>query len=153
MSTAHILWRKGLEHTKTLPASEFCASVIKILHKPTYSSRPSSYSPGIALCQIRQQNGTPHATYKPDYLYRVVFAPLNNSTSNFPTQFAEGQTILIFKPHQELSTRPDKQGSETPEPRRPLRLPIPVSTPDLTPTPLDAPVHHIALVCTRFHIQ
>ncbi|PPQ69353.1 hypothetical protein CVT25_004745 [Psilocybe cyanescens] len=143
-STAHILWKKDIERgPSALPSSEFCARVIKILHPPTHTTKPPSYSPGIALCRIRQQNGMPHSTYKPDRLYRVIFAAPNDD--KFATQFTEGQTISIFKPWQELCTSADGPSPSPELPRRPARLPLPLSTPQPSPDPLNAPIHSTVL--------
>ncbi|KDR74105.1 hypothetical protein GALMADRAFT_141840 [Galerina marginata CBS 339.88] len=172
--TAFVLWKKEIERRPNSFPAEFCASVIKILHKPLHPARSSTSVPGIALCRIRQHNGLAHGVYKADHLYRVVFSfPMgsNSSSTNASgssngsmslVQFIEGQTILVFRPWQAVSLRPNSDLEEKPDvsdtelPRLPASLPLPSplsAPPHSTPDPLDAPINDTALFCSRFRIS
>ncbi|KAF4611582.1 hypothetical protein D9613_003789 [Agrocybe pediades] len=150
--TGHMLWKKEIEHnSRNLANAELCASILKILHS---TSAPTA--PCIALCRLIRPNGKDHPNFKSKELYRVVFTlpshtndQINNSAKR--KRFAVGQSVLMFKPLQDISLSFDEE-EKNPYDRLPASLPLPLSVPYSTPDPLDAPVSTRGILCTRFYV-
>ncbi|KAF9472830.1 hypothetical protein BDN70DRAFT_434468 [Pholiota conissans] len=162
--TSFVLWRrqKELERTRTnaIPSGvEFCASVLKILHRsPPPPARPTASTPPttvIALCRIYQPNGDAHASFKADHLYKVVFScPDLRASETGLEALGEGQSVRVYQPWHSMGASQDKaEGAGAKIPRLPASLPLPCSEPFSTPNPLNAPTSDTTLFCSRYFIS
>ena len=147
--TSLVLWQKETERRAyTISSSDLRVNIIKIVQKPlpSHTASRKPISPVIALCRIRREtNNTHHKSYNFDDLYRIVFSfpsCLTKSIFNDPLQFAEGRTVRICCPWQEISFTEESGASILP-----ASLPLPSSEPTLTP---DVPVNDKVLLCSRF---